>query len=71
MSEHVLSYWVNFAKAGSLNGPRLPPWPAFTEQNPQGTFLDSAPRARPVPNLAQFDALDAYYAWCRELGSSL
>ena len=70
MSELVSSYWVNFAKAGNPNGPELPLWPAFTEQNPRVMVLDSAPSARPVPNLPQLEALDMYYASRRELGSS-
>jgi len=62
MSELVSSYWINFAKSGDPNGPGLPRWPTFTEQNQQVMFLDAAPSARPVPNLPQLEALDAFYA---------
>lgn len=45
-------------------------WPAFTGQDPLIMHLDAAPAARPVPNLPQLEALDAYYAWRRERSSS-
>lgn len=70
MSELVSNYWVNFARTGNPNGPGLPHWPTFTERNQLVMFLDAAPSARPVPNLPQLEALDAYYAWRRELASS-
>ena len=66
MSELVSTYWVNFAKTGDPNGAGLPAWPKFTEQNQQVMFLDAASSARPVPNVPQLRALDAYYAWRRE-----
>jgi len=66
MSELVSSYWVNFAKTGDPNGARLPKWPAFTESAQQAMVFDTASSARPMPNRAQLEALDAYYAWRRE-----
>jgi hypothetical protein len=44
----------------------LPQWPAFKENDQQVMFLDAASSARPVPNVPQLQALDAYYAWRRE-----
>jgi para-nitrobenzyl esterase len=70
ISELVSNYWVNFARSGDPNGPGLPIWPKFTEQNQQVMFLDPAPSARPVPNLPQLEALDAYYTARRALSSS-
>jgi len=66
MSELVSSYWTNFAKTGDPNGPGLPKWPAFTDNAQQAMFFDTASSARPMPNLQQLRALDAYYAWRRE-----
>jgi para-nitrobenzyl esterase len=70
ISELMASYWVNFASTGDPNGPGLPLWPVFTEQKPQVMHLDAWPGARPVPNLPQLEALDAYYGWRRERSSS-
>lgn len=70
MSELVSSYWVNFAKTGNPNGTGLPEWPAFTEKSQRVLFLDAKPSARPVPNMRELEALDAYYAWRREQARS-
>ncbi len=62
----IQSYWVNFAKTGDPNGPRLPYWPAFSASSQRVMYLDTHPRAGPVPNLKKLKALDAYFAWLRE-----
>ncbi len=61
-----MSYWVNFAKNGDPNGTALPAWPAFSVSSQQALFVDAQPGARPVPNMEQIKALDAYYAWRRQ-----
>ena len=66
MSDLVSTYWTNFAKTGDPNGAGLPQWPAFSEKSQQVMFLDAASSARPVPNVAQLEAFEAYYAWRRE-----
>jgi para-nitrobenzyl esterase len=66
MSELLSSYWVNFAKTGDPNAPGFPAWPAFTPAAQNAMHLDTKPGARPVPNMAQIKAFDAYYAWRRE-----
>jgi para-nitrobenzyl esterase len=66
LSDTISSYWVNFAKTGDPNGPGLPKWPAFTENNQQAMVFDATASARPVPNLEKLKAFDAYYAWRRE-----
>ena len=66
MSDLVSAYWTNFAKTGDPNGAGLPRWPAFTETSQQVMFLDTASSARPVPNMEQLKAWEAYYAWRRE-----
>ena len=66
MSDLMSSYFVNFAKTGDPNGPGLPKWPAFTESAQMVMHLDAKSSARPVPNIEQIKAMDAYFAWRRE-----
>jgi para-nitrobenzyl esterase len=66
LSDIISSYWVNFAKSGDPNGPGLPRWPAFSENDQQAMVFDAAPGARPVPNLDKLKAFDAYIYWRRE-----
>lgn len=66
MSELMMSYWVNFARTGDPNGPGLPKWSKFGEFTQQAMHFDAQPGMRPVPNLKQLQALEAYYAWRRE-----
>ncbi len=62
----VSGYWVNFAKTGNPNGLGLPHWPAFSASSQRVMYLDTHPRAGPVPNARQLKVLDAYFAWLRE-----
>jgi para-nitrobenzyl esterase len=66
LSDMISSYWVNFAKSGDPNGPGLPKWPAFADNNPQAMVFDATPGARPLPNLDKLKAFDAYMSWQRE-----
>jgi para-nitrobenzyl esterase len=66
LSDTISSYWVNFAKSGDPNGPGLPKWPAFAENDQQAMVFDTTPSARPVPNLDKLKAFDAYISWRRE-----
>jgi para-nitrobenzyl esterase len=66
VSDLISSYWVNFATSGDPNGPGLPTWPAFSAAVQNAMHFDAQPSARPVPNMTQIKALDAYYAWRRE-----
>ena len=66
LSDMISSYWVNFAKSGDPNGPGLPKWPAFAENDQKAMVFDAAPGARPVPNLDKVKAFDAYISWRRE-----
>jgi para-nitrobenzyl esterase len=68
LSDMISSYWVNFAKTGDPNGPGLPVWPAFTENDQQAMVFDAAPGARIEPNLNKLKAFDAYFKWLREQG---
>jgi para-nitrobenzyl esterase len=66
LSELMSNYWVNFAKSGDPNGPALPSWAAFSDAAPKVMHFDRASSARDgVPNLAQLEALDDYFAWRR------
>lgn len=66
LSDIISSYWVNFAKWGDPNGPGLPAWPAFAENDQEVMVFDAAPGARPLPNLDKLKVFDAYIAWLRE-----
>jgi para-nitrobenzyl esterase len=67
LSDVISSYWVNFAKSGDPNGPGLPKWPAFAENNQQAMVFDAVPpSAKPVPNLDKLKAFDGFISWRRE-----
>jgi para-nitrobenzyl esterase len=66
LSDMISSYWVNFAKTGNPNGQGLPEWPAFSESDQKVMVFDTAPGARPVPNIERLKVLDAYYSILRE-----
>lgn len=40
LSDTMIGYWTNFAKAGDPNGEGLPTWTPFTEENPAAMRLD-------------------------------
>jgi para-nitrobenzyl esterase len=61
LSDVISSYDINFAKTGDPNGKGLPPWPAFTDKNPQVMVFDAAPGARPYPLLEKVKVLDTYF----------
>ena len=62
----ISSYWVNFTKTGDPNGPGLPEWPAFSEDDQKVMVFDTAPSPRPVPKLDKLKIFDAYNQWVRE-----
>lgn len=65
LSNMISSYWVNFARSGDPNAPGLPEWPAFKEDDQKVMVFDTAPSARPLPNLDRLKVFDAYFAWRR------
>jgi para-nitrobenzyl esterase len=67
LSDIISSYWVNFAKTGNPNGPGLPKWPAFAENDQQAMVFDAVPpSAKPMPNLDKLKAYDGYISSRRE-----
>jgi len=65
MSDLMMDYWTNFAKSGDPNGAGLPSWPAFAKSSQTALFLDASPSSRPIPNMAQLEAFEDYFAWRR------
>jgi para-nitrobenzyl esterase len=65
ISDAMATYWTNFAKTGNPNGAGVPRWPAFTARDQQRMVFKGTPQARPYDNLAQLEAMDAYFAWRR------
>jgi para-nitrobenzyl esterase len=65
LSDRMMNYWVNFAKAGDPNATGLPNWPVFTENTQQVMYFDGTVGPKPVPNLPQLQALNDYYSWRR------
>ena len=59
------SYWVNFATTGNPNGPGLPAWPAFDDQETVNIFSGGSATTGPLPDREQIRAFDAYYQWRR------
>lgn len=66
LSELIQAYWINFAARGDPNGPGLPNWPNFSEQDQQVLYFDNSASAKPIPNLEKLKAFDSYYSWRRE-----
>jgi para-nitrobenzyl esterase len=62
IAEQMSAYWVNFAKNGDPNGPGLPRWPAHTRAHERSMRLGEKIEAIPVPNAAELDFFDQYYA---------
>ncbi len=65
LSDHMMTYWVNFAKTGDPNGPGLPNWPSFNPNTQQVLYFDATIAAKPVPNAAQLQVLNDYFSWRR------
>jgi len=65
LSEAMATYWTNFAKSGDPNGAGVPTWPAFEDGAPTVMYLKGAPHPGPLPNRAQLEAMEEYFAWKR------
>jgi para-nitrobenzyl esterase len=63
LSEMIQAYWINFAETGDPNGPGLPDWPNFTEDDQNVLYFDSSASVKPITNLEKLKAFDSYYSW--------
>jgi para-nitrobenzyl esterase len=54
LSDEMMDYWTNFARAGDPNGPGLPNWPKYGPGDPV-LHLDSSITARPDENRARYE----------------
>ncbi len=54
-------YLTNFAKTGDPNGQGLASWPTFESSHPEVLEFGDTVAARPLPNAAALELLDAYY----------
>ena len=55
LEETMSSYWINFIKTGDPNGPNLPQWPAYDNNNPQVIELGDDVKAIPLPHKEQLE----------------
>ncbi len=62
LAETLITYWINFAKAGDPNGEKLPVWPAFKEDKPLVMKLGDNPAPVQFPNLEAIKVIDKYYS---------
>jgi para-nitrobenzyl esterase len=65
LSNQLHSYWVNFARTGNPNGASLPQWPQFAPGKPSVLNVGAETKVIAVPNAAQIEAVDDYFAWRR------
>jgi para-nitrobenzyl esterase len=59
LSDAMMTYWSNFARAGDPNGPGLPKWPVY-DKDDRVMHLDETIRDAPDALRARYEALDAY-----------
>ena len=63
LSDLMMSYWANFARAGDPNGKGLPVWPAYKRAAGfQVLHLDGTTAAKADALRARYEFLDAYAA---------
>jgi para-nitrobenzyl esterase len=55
LEETMSSYWINFVKTGDPNGPNLPLWPAYNNNDPQVMELGDEVKSIPLPHKAQLE----------------
>ncbi len=58
----MADYWTTFAATGNPDGPGRPAWPEFgAERDRLLEFTNAGPVARPIPNAARLDLIEAFY----------
>jgi para-nitrobenzyl esterase len=63
LSDLMMSYWSNFARAGDPNGSGLPKWPRYEGKNSYAVMhLDVTSASRPDALRKRYEALDAVLA---------
>ena len=60
LSDQMMAYWVNFARAGNPNGPDLPIWPDYQAANSQVMVFDTTTAAGPESGTARFRFLQSF-----------
>lgn len=60
LAGQMSTYWVNFAKHGNPNGPGVPEWPNYTDQDERVLRLNDPIESQPVPYPAELDFFDQY-----------
>lgn len=58
LSETMVSYWTNFARAGNPNAPGLPEWPEYNDTDDQYVNFCDSPRVESNPLRSACDGID-------------
>jgi para-nitrobenzyl esterase len=58
LSNAIVDYWVQFAKAGKPSTPGLPPWPAYRPGEPMAQELGSHVGQMPIPRGAKLSVFE-------------
>jgi para-nitrobenzyl esterase len=58
LSDMMSSYWVNFAANGDPNGPGLPKWPAYDDNQSQVMNFGDTVQAIPMPRTTELEFWD-------------
>jgi para-nitrobenzyl esterase len=61
LSDAILSYWLNFARAGDPNAAGLPHWPRYERPAEMTMEFGDTVKARPIRNLPRLEFWDAFY----------
>ncbi len=65
ISDLLASYWTNFAKHRDPNGPGLPVWPEFKDDQRKLMYFNKQAYVGPVPSADSLEVLDSYFTWRR------